>query len=395
MIIIISAIYIHFIYHWVIGLIFCNFITSFNITRFHNDSIVTTRPLNIAIDCSKGQSTRLSLKYRLLQSFLISEGYLVTVIVEAPLRSKYLELFDVLIILTPYGVKYQSHEVKAIVNYIRGGGGVFIFSQNGGDEKLGTNIGSITHHFDIEMVNSRVLDPINNFYENPSILKGTATGHLPNSDEIHSAIFNEPTELICPPQQVLFRSADTTIDGSKILIAKSSDSVKGKLIVFSTPSLFEDGNLGLQREIHQKLLKQYFAWICSTWNPLEESIQNNTPVETEHNPTETTANEFSDNKSKAIDSMFQEATDRLIADFIENVDLEQFQPLDDELDSFNVENTVIRMLRSFLAQALQEVRDAEYGENKVYHNVTVEGMDQLIMILHKIHTSLDKIAEKN
>ena len=65
-----------------------------------NENKFDPKPLKIAFDLTKGQGKRIILNYKILQSLIINKGMILSTILQGPLKIRFIEQYDVLIIST-------------------------------------------------------------------------------------------------------------------------------------------------------------------------------------------------------------------------------------------------------------------------------------------------------
>ena len=333
--------------------------------------------IRIVIDASKGQSKRLSEKFKKLTSYLIDKGFLVSYILDEPLTIKKLEQFHLLIIVTPIGLKYKPYEIRALKAYINNGGALLALLKGGGDEKLATNMSSILSHFEINILDTTVIDPENNMYGDPSIVKAQASENPPNSGFLPKAVFWKATSFAVLPNQVLYSSTDSAIGGMQAMAVTGMET-QGKVIAFGSSEIFSDNPPGLMQNEHIQILELYLNWLLN--------IRSKTSSET--------TNKIPDLKKIDYqqDLSLEETTEKIVEDILDDVNIEEISNKLSE-DEFNTEENVIKILRMFLARAVAE-SNALQEKHILNKTQTVEGMDQLTMMVYGISKSIDNLTLK-
>jgi hypothetical protein len=342
--------------------------------------------IRVGLDVSKGQEKRIVLSYRLLQNYLIKMGFSISMLTDPSLKLRTMKEFDLILTLTPYGQKYKPHEIKAYLEYINLGGSVLFVTNGGGDDAARSNLNSILRHFNIQIETQRLLDPVENFHGDPTIIKTLSTNNYPNPINVDEFFMKDSTSIVTMPENSLLTTSENITSGSKTVAVKSSESEKGKLIVIGSETVFGDTEIGLKLPNHQILFETYVSWLCSISDPVKPKSEVAIPIaNTQAENTNRISNFETDD-----DTFIEEATEKIISEFLENVEFDS-ESNDADRSVFNVEDSVIQMLRAFLSRALKEAQELREQSNENYVNVNLENMDQLVMIFYNLSKSVENM----
>ncbi|MHA2251560.1 MAG: hypothetical protein ACXAD7_14445 [Candidatus Kariarchaeaceae archaeon] len=325
------------------------------------------KPVRIAIDLTKGQESIVVSEFKDLQGLIVQSGITVSLLFDEPLSLRKIEYFDILILITPIGEKYKPYEIKSLLQFNEGGGGILVMSRAGGDATLGTNLSSLLKHFDLKLGDGKVLN-LNPNSVDPNSISGVSSLLFPGLPDGGDVIFYNAVPIIAATDKIMFSSADES-NGIVHPLAAFARRGSGRLVIFGSTSLFDDSAIGLHHEKNSQIFLKVVHWLSHTEDEVYEE--------------EKYEDELLDEEDTSLDNLIK----NLVPEISEIVDKENiFQDFEDT--DFHVESTVIRILRSFLANAL---RDAHEG--KEVNSIQIEGFDQAIMFLNRINHNLEQLVD--
>ncbi|RMG25076.1 MAG: hypothetical protein D6732_22790 [Methanobacteriota archaeon] len=332
----------------------------------------------VGFDISQGQGILLTEKFQKLQSYFISNRFLVQTL-RNRLDLENLDQLDLLVILYTTGCRYSEMEKRALINYVRQGGNLLLLAGELRTEDEIDRLNELVKEFGIQFKAGVIYDPSSNFNQDPSTILVMPTDIVPNPPRVDHIIMQNAIAITTKPQQSLLITSPSASGGMQTTLAKSCDDQRGKVIVVGSLSIFEDSTIGLLNESNRLLLKKYVDWLVGEYDPLNEPVLTEQEEETPSNEPETE------------DEILSAASQKLIEDFMKEVDVEE---ISSELgkDNFNVEDLTVRILRAFLANAIKESKEIEARRSRPI--LTIEGMDQIMLMLYNINKTLEKIAER-
>ena len=193
-----------------------------------------------------------------------------------------LKSFDILVFVCPDFIKIASHEITAIVNWVKdSGGGLLLLSHAGGDKGRGSNLSEISEQFGIAFENDQVLDERTNL-------------GLENIPEIST--FNIPHPITSGLDSLCYRSGcSLTIIGSGAFsLADSnetsepyscplicvSESGKGRVCCIGSYEMFRDKvGGGFKCNEHPMLALNIFQWLISDYRmELRTNVDISAPI---------------------------------------------------------------------------------------------------------------------
>jgi uncharacterized membrane protein len=325
------------------------------------------KPINIAIDLTKGQERFLLRELKDLQSSMINRGILFSHLVDDPISLRKIEPYDVVILISPVGERYRPNEIKALLNFVESGGGLLVASRAGGDETLGTNLSTLLKHFNIKLGEGKVLNLDPNAID-PSAVDGITSLVMPGIVETDNILFYNAVSLIAKPDRVLI-SSESDEKGLIYPLAVFGQKGAGRVMVFGSLSPFDDTEIGIQNPANAHFFHKVISWLSKRWEPFTDEKGSSTALQ----------NVNEDSLEQLIKNLLPEISEIVDKNVEGNESREQ---------EFEVESTVIRILRAFLANALKEAHD-----NRNMQNIQIEGFDQLIMFLNRISKNLEKITD--
>ncbi len=338
----------------------------------------------VGFDISQGQGILLTEKFQKLQSYFISNRFLVQTL-RNRLDLENLEQLDLLIILYTPSCKYSEMEKRALNHYVNQGGSLLLLAGNLGSEEEIERLNYLVSDFGIKFKAGVILDPSSNFNQDPSTILVMPTDIVPNPPKVDQIVMQNAIAIATKPQQSLLITSPSASGGMQTTLAKSSDNQRGKVIAVGSLSIFEDSNIGLNNEVNRLLLKKYVDWLVGEYDPLTGKDEQMEPPEKKPEPL------FSGNGIETEDEILSAASQKLIEDFMKEVDVGEISSGLGE-DNFNVEDLTVRILRAFLANAIKESKEKEALKSRTI--LTIEGMDQIMLMLYNINKTLEKIADR-
>ncbi len=329
-----------------------------------------------------------------MMSVLTQKGYLLSVETEDPLKIRTLEKYNLFILLSPLGKKYQPYEVNALISYVREGGSLLVLCRAGGDTKNKTNLNSILNHFGIQTTDSVLFDPRNNFYEDPNVIKGMKAETVPNDSGEEEYPFSNTVSFIASPQRILLTSTSTTMGGIQAIAVRSGDNMSGKLIAIGTHEILNDSSVGMKYKPNMELFIRYVRWLVNQEDPVETDVHKiKPPIEAGNDPKIGVVqleenDDFMDDSSE--EEILDKTSQKLINEFLDEVDVSEISH-DLDMNNFDVQDVTTRILRAFLSNALHEARNLEL--QKSFQNIQIEGFDQILMVLYNIGKTLEEIKD--
>ncbi len=327
--------------------------------------------IRVVIDITKGQQTLILREFKDLQSRIISSDMVLSSLLDEPLSFRKIEHFDVLIIISPFQ-KYKPHEIRAMLQFVDAGGGILVLSKAGGDKLTGTNLSSLLKHFKLKLGESKVLD-LNPSSIDPNSINGITIPTIPGLIE-HDLLIYNCVSIIADISQVLITSS--SVNGEKEYhLAAWGEKGLGRLIVFGSTSVFDDSEIGLKNSENLKILIRIIRWLSHKLLT-EQDFEDITEI----SPIKSGTDTDTDNFENLIKNLLPE-----ISEIVDKDDL-----IKEYSDSeFEVESTVIRILRSFLANALRD----SHTKSKDFNYLQIEGFEQVVMFLNRISNNIEKLTD--
>ena len=242
-------------------------------------SYVSQERKRIAFDETHKEIQRISDGYVRFHSFLESSGFEVESLTEGPLTLPRLRAYSVLVLPLPTK-PFSEEEIKSIVSFVEGGGGLFIIGDCGGDYFWGSNINNLSRIFGITFNSDIIKAPkepiiINRFKPHPITtgikqivcrtgvslsVKGNAVRLAVASNEVWADKLKGQIGVAEPGEA----------KGQNVTILAASNFGLGRVVCLGSSTLFIDSNLIGD---HKKLGLNILKWLSST-EPLRASIEN-------------------------------------------------------------------------------------------------------------------------
>lgn len=340
-----------------------------------------TNVRQVGFDISHGQGILLTTKFKNLQSYFISNNFLVQTL-RNRLDLENLDQLDLLVLIFTTGCHYSEVEKKALMSYVQRGGSVLLLAGELTSTEEIKRLNELVEDFGIQFKAGVIYDPSSNLNQDPSTILVMPTDIIPNPPRIQHIPMQNAIAITTNPQQSLLITSPSASGGMQTTIAKSCDNERGKVIAVGSLSIFSDSTIGLVNETNRILLKKYVDWLIGEYDP----IAGPTLQESEDNLADSLEEEH-DTEEEILNA----ASQKLIEDFMKEVDVEE---ISSELgqDNFNVEDITVRILRAFLANAIKENKEKEMTKSRPI--LTIEGMDQIMLMLYNINKTLEKIVER-
>lgn len=211
----------------------------------------------------------------------------------ATLNNETLKPYEILILGNAQDSTYSINEIYSILEFVRKGGSVIIFSDEGGDLSNRTNFNELTINFGFKIVPNIIFDP-ESYVD--KIVRPVITNFLPHpvTSDVNAIVYSSGCsfEIMDPAefaeyrdvsiQPVAFTSptckmkifenqkwAEKTAPSSIVAIA--GRYFEGKVIAIGTPSMLSslNSNYGFKARDNFKFIKNIIEW-CLT--PVEDTF---------------------------------------------------------------------------------------------------------------------------
>ncbi len=205
----------------------------------------------------------------------------------ATLNTETLRPYEILILGNPQDSTYSINEIYSILEFVRKGGSVIIFSDEGGDLSNRSNLNELTINFGFKILPNIIYDPvshvdkvvrplINNFLPHPTteevdaiVYSSGCSFEIMNAEE-----FAEYRDVSVQP--IAFASSTCKMkifENQKWVERLSPNSIvavagryfEGHVIAIGTPSLLSSlsNNYGFKARDNMRLIKNIFEWCLS------------------------------------------------------------------------------------------------------------------------------------
>ncbi len=344
--------------------------------------IIMTKVKQVAFDISQGQGILLSQRFHRMQSFFISKGFLMSSLTNR-LDLEDLDKYDLLILLVTSSVKYRPMEIQSVISYVNRGGNILLMVGDLEKQEDVVHLNNLLKPFQIELKHKIIFDPSKNYNKDPSTILVMPTESIPNPKRIQYIPMNNAIAIQTQPQQALLVTSPSASGGMQTAVARSSVAQTGRIIVVGSLSVFDDSPIGLKNESNYQIFKQYVDWLVGLYDPIKGQDNQTMPQKLEI--------QFVPPETKSDEEIINVASQKLIEDFMKDVDVEEISS-QISMDNFDVEDLTVRILRAFLANALRETKELEAQHGKPV--LTIEGLDQVMLMLYNINKTLERIAGK-
>ncbi|MHA1727936.1 MAG: Gldg family protein [Promethearchaeota archaeon] len=197
---------------------------------------------------------------------------------------KKIKEYDLLILGDPQNLSYSLKEIYTCLEFIKNGGNILIFSDEGGDVSNQTNLNELLGHFGLKILPNIVFDMVSNagkevhpvikkFNPHPItndvfsiVLASGCSFELLSSDEF------ELMDVSVKPVAFSSLTAKTKVykerqwaeeSGRNSIVIAAGRYYKGRFVCLSTPSILSSlsSNYGLQAKDNQKLMQNILYWL--------------------------------------------------------------------------------------------------------------------------------------
>jgi len=233
----------------------------------------------IAFDETHNEVHRVSDDYGNLRDFLELSGFEVESLTEGLLTLSKLRAYSVLVLPLPRK-PFLEEEIRSIISFVEGGGGLFIIGDCGGDRFWGSNINNLSRIFGITFNLDVVKAPrepviIKQFKRHPITLNvnklvyrtGSSLNITGNAVGLAAASSNVWADRLWGQVGVLEPEEKK---GEEVIVLAASNFGLGRVVCLGSSTLFTDSNLLID---HKKLGLNILKWLSSS-EPLRASIQN-------------------------------------------------------------------------------------------------------------------------
>ncbi|KKL25765.1 hypothetical protein LCGC14_2402030 [marine sediment metagenome] len=225
-------------------------------------------PYHIAFDISHKPRGKIDENLTELRDYLNSNDFLCHNLLEVPLTEESLMPYDILVFVCPDFTRISSHEITAIVNWVKNfGGGLLLLSHAGGDRGRGSNLNEISEQFGISFENDQVLDETNNLgLENVPRISTFNIPH-PITSEIDVLCYRSGCSLsIIGSGAFSIADSNETSEPFSCPLICVSESGKGRVCCIGSYEMFRDNiGGGFQCKEHPKLTLNVFQWLVSDY----------------------------------------------------------------------------------------------------------------------------------
>ncbi len=260
-------------------------------------------PYHVAFDISHKPRGKIDENLTELREYLNSNDFICYNLLEVPITEESLIPYDLLVFVCPDFSKISSHEISAIVNWVKNlGGGLLLLSHAGGDKGRGSNLSEISEQFGIAFENDQVLDETNNLgLENIPRISVFNIPH-PITSEIDTLCYRSGCSLSIIGSGA-FSIADSNETSEPFLcpLICVSESDNGRVCCVGSYEMFRDKiGGGFQCEEHPKLALNIFKWLISDYRM---ELRGNPDLTTPIPQTLNNSTQLSDQQSNSTDSI--------------------------------------------------------------------------------------------
>ncbi len=225
-------------------------------------------PYHIAFDISHKPRGKIDENLTELRDYLNSNDFLCFNLLEVPITEESLMPYDILVFVCPDFTRISSHEITAIVNWVKNfGGGLLLLSHAGGDRGRGSNLTEISEQFGIAFENDQVLDEKDNLgLENVPRISTFNIPH-PITSEIDILCYRSGCSLsIIGSGAFSIADSNETSEPFSCPLICVSESGKGRVCCIGSYEMFRDNiGGGFQCKEHPKLTLNIFQWLVSDY----------------------------------------------------------------------------------------------------------------------------------
>jgi len=233
----------------------------------------------IAFDETHGEVHRLSDDYANFHAFLELSGFEVESLTEGFLTLPKLRAYSALVLPLPRK-PFSEEEIRSIISFVEGGGGLFIIGDCGGDLFWGSNINNLSSTFGIIFNSDIVKAP------REPIIIDQFKPHFITSD-VKQIVYRAGSSLNITGNAIGLAVANNEAwadkltgqvgtfehgeeKGQDVIVFAASNFGLGRVVCLGSSTLFTDSNLITD---HKKIGLNILKWISSS-EPLRASIQN-------------------------------------------------------------------------------------------------------------------------
>jgi len=211
----------------------------------------------------------------------------------ATLNNETLKPYEILILGNPQDSTYSINEIYAILEFVRKGGSVIIFSDEGGDLSNRSNLNELTINFGFKILPNIIYDPDSHV---DKIVRPLINSFLPHpvTEEVDTIVYSSGCSFEIMDAQEFAEYRDVSVhpiafasqtckmklfENQKWVEKAAPNSIvgvagryfEGHVIALGTPSLLSSlsNNYGFKARDNMKFIKNVFEW-CLT--PPEETF---------------------------------------------------------------------------------------------------------------------------
>jgi len=225
-------------------------------------------PYHIAFDISHKPRGKIDDNLTELRDSLNSNGFTCYNFLEVPITEDSLKPYDILVFVCPDFTRISSHEITAIVNWVKNsGGGLLLLSHAGGDKGRGSNLSEISEQFGIAFENDQVLDERTNLgLENIPLISAFNILH-PITSEIDELCYRSGCSLtIIGSGAFSIADSNETSEPFSCPLMCVTESGIGRVCCIGSYEMFRDKiGGGFQCNEHPRLALNIFQWLLSDY----------------------------------------------------------------------------------------------------------------------------------
>ena len=237
-------------------------------------------PYHIAFDISHKPRGKIDDNLTELRDSLNSNDFMCYNFLEVPITEDSLKPYDILVFVCPDFTRISSHEITAIVNWVKNsGGGLLLLSHAGGDKGRGSNLSEISEQFGIAFENDQVLDERTNLgLENIPLISAFNILH-PITSEIDELCYRSGCSLtIIGSGAFSIADSNETSEPFSCPLMCVTESGIGRVCCIGSYEMFRDKiGGGFQCNEHSKLALNIFQWLISDYR-MELRTKADTPA---------------------------------------------------------------------------------------------------------------------
>ncbi len=225
-------------------------------------------PYHIAFDISHKPRGKIDDNLTELRDSLNSNDFTCYNFLEVPITEDSLKPYDILVFVCPDFTRISSHEITAIVNWVKNsGGGLLLLSHAGGDKGRGSNLSEISEQFGIAFENDQVLDERTNLgLENIPLISAFNILH-PITSEIDELCYRSGCSLtIIGSGAFSIADSNETSEPFSCPLMCVTESGIGRVCCIGSYEMFRDKiGGGFQCNEHPRLALNIFQWLLSDY----------------------------------------------------------------------------------------------------------------------------------